>query len=301
MTTNHHTDISTGAAANAATFNSPLGELDGVIGDIAASVCQGRLTLTTGTPVTTSNVTAAGTLYFTPYAGNQVGLYDGSAWELHEFTERSLSLSGFTADKNYDIFLYDNSGTLTLSATAWTNDTTRATALTTQDGIYVKSGATGYRYLGTIRITSAGSVCEDSNDYRGVWNYYNRARRYLQVSDTTGHTYTTASWRAWNNDTSTKVEFVVGVLEYPIQVVIATDINYDTGDNYPRVTAGLNRSNANDMPTFITVKNELEFCGMGMPGLLVPQLGYNYLIGVEYGGATSPDFDRYVMTAEIMG
>jgi len=31
MTTNHHTAISTGAAANAATINTPLGELDAVI------------------------------------------------------------------------------------------------------------------------------------------------------------------------------------------------------------------------------------------------------------------------------
>ena len=31
MTTNHHTDIATGATANAATINSPLGELDAAI------------------------------------------------------------------------------------------------------------------------------------------------------------------------------------------------------------------------------------------------------------------------------
>jgi len=34
MTTNHHTDITTGAAANAETVNSPLGELDQAITDI---------------------------------------------------------------------------------------------------------------------------------------------------------------------------------------------------------------------------------------------------------------------------
>lgn len=33
----------------------------------AVSICQGRLTLTTALPVTTSDVTNAGTIYFAPY------------------------------------------------------------------------------------------------------------------------------------------------------------------------------------------------------------------------------------------
>ncbi|MFA5458174.1 MAG: LamG domain-containing protein, partial [Synergistaceae bacterium] len=99
------------------------------------SICQGRLTLTTGVPVTTSDVTAATTLYFTPYNGNLVGLYSGASWSVSAFSELSLSLSGYTANKNYDIWIYDNAGTLTLDSTIWTDDTTRATALTTQDGI----------------------------------------------------------------------------------------------------------------------------------------------------------------------
>lgn len=136
-------------------------------------ICDGRLTLTSGTPVTTSNVTAAGTLYFTPYKGAQVALYDGSNWRLYTFSEISVSLT-LTSGKNYDVFLYDNAGTLTLElSTAWTNDTTRADALTTQNGVQVKSGATTRRYLGTIRA-SASNQTEDSDSKRYVWNYYNQ-------------------------------------------------------------------------------------------------------------------------------
>lgn len=43
MTTNNHTPISTGAVANAATFNSPMGELDSAMGDV------GNLTTTAAT------------------------------------------------------------------------------------------------------------------------------------------------------------------------------------------------------------------------------------------------------------
>ena len=47
MSTNYHTEISTGAAANASTFNTPLGVLDAAIGlggggaDATASVLKG--------------------------------------------------------------------------------------------------------------------------------------------------------------------------------------------------------------------------------------------------------------------
>ncbi|MBI3273339.1 MAG: hypothetical protein HYZ53_30400, partial [Planctomycetes bacterium] len=142
-------------------------------------VCEGRLTLTSGTPVTTADVTAAGTLFFTPYKGNRVALHDGSAWSVSTFTERSLSLT-LTSGKNYDVFLFDNAGTLTLElSAAWTNDTTRADALAVQDGVYVKSGATTRRYLGTLRASAANQT-EDSKTKRFVWNYYNRTHRALE-------------------------------------------------------------------------------------------------------------------------
>ena len=41
---------------------------------------NGRLTLTSGTPVTTNDVTAATTIYYTPYKGNAIQLYNGTNW-----------------------------------------------------------------------------------------------------------------------------------------------------------------------------------------------------------------------------
>ena len=123
-----------------------------------AQVASGRLTLTSGTPVLTGSVTSAGTVYFTPYKGNQIGLYTGSAWKLMTFSELSITLSTLSASTAYDVFAYDNSGTVALETVAWTNSTTRATALTTQDGVMVKSGTTTRRYLGSF-ITDASKQC----------------------------------------------------------------------------------------------------------------------------------------------
>lgn len=101
---------------------------------------------------------AGSTLYWTPYRGNRTSLYDGTRWKVHAVAESSIALTGLTSGKPYDVFLYDNAGTPTLELLVWTSDTVRATALALQDGVYVKSGATTRRYLGTIYTTATDAT-----------------------------------------------------------------------------------------------------------------------------------------------
>lgn len=221
--------------------------IERLLGFLGRTMCQGRLTLTTGVPVTTADVTAAGTIHFAPHKGNLVSLFDGTRWILYSFTQRSLALS-ITAATNYDVFLFDNSGTLTLELTAWTNDTTRATALVLQDGVLVRSGATTRRYLGTIRA-SGTNVCEDSAKRRFVWNNYNRVRRKLWCgpTDNTTHTYTTATWRPFNNDTTvgtTRFETVVGVAEDALEIVNWT-VLFNNGNQFAWPGIGVGSTSAN--------------------------------------------------------
>ena len=193
---------------------------------------SGRLTLESGVPVSTSDQTAKTTLYYTPYKGNTVCLYNGTSWESFVFSEVSLSLSGYTADTNYDIWLYDNAGTLTLESTAWTNATTRATALTLQDGIYVKSGTATRRYLGTIRITNTTGQCEDSEIKRFVWNFNNRVVRALWDRETTSHTYS-GTERLWNNSsTNNLLEWVSGLADYTAVLQVNVTLFTDSANVY---------------------------------------------------------------------
>lgn len=183
-------------------------------GYAAGVCCQGRLTLTSGSPVS-PDVTSGATLYFAPYQGNRISLYTGTAWSTLPFTEKSISLASLAAAKNYDVWGYlDVNGALALELLVWTSDTVRATALTTQDGVYVKTGDATRRYLGTIRSVAAGGSVTDSVLVRGVWNYYNRVRRSLRVLETTNSwTYTTATWRQVNGAAGNLVGVVVGVAE----------------------------------------------------------------------------------------
>lgn len=231
---------------------------------------DGRLTLTSGTPVTTTDVTGATVVYYTPYdIGSLIYIYDGSIWQFYTLTEQTLGLTSKIKGVMYDVFITATAGVLSLSSVAWkkvtatssptsgsskvinmsdtgdlaigmevtvrdgsnselayvtavvnntsitvdtlTNSYTlpdiygfnqRATALTTVNGIYVKSGGTGYRYLGTIRITDTTGQTEDSTSRRYVWNMYNRVIRPLRAYDATDSwTYSTASWRSANGFT----------------------------------------------------------------------------------------------------
>jgi hypothetical protein len=172
--------------------------------------CQFRLTLTTNTPVTTADVLAAVTVFVTPVEGYQCAVYDGSAsWLARTSTELSFSIAGFAANTNFDVWLYDNAGTLATETLAWSGDTTRATALTTQNGVLVKTGATTRRFVGTFRTTAVIGQTEDSAAKRFVFSQYHRARREMRVLEATNSwPYTTATTRQANGSTANQLAFV---------------------------------------------------------------------------------------------
>jgi hypothetical protein len=196
-------------------------------GEIDNGVCEGRLTLDNTAPVTTSDVTGATSVYFMPYNGNRIALFDGTGWRKYQFTTLTLALGTLTSGLPYDVFIYDNAGTLTLELLAWTNGTTRATALVFQDGVYCKTGALTRRYLGTFYTTSTTQT-EDSGLNRLLWNMYNRVPRQGYVQSTTGHTYGSATTRYWNNDSTMKVSAVLGL---PDRITQCLSMDVSLGTN----------------------------------------------------------------------
>src|SRR5690349_4057044 len=207
------------------------------------SINECRLTLETGVPVSTTDQTGKTTVYLTPYTGNRLALFNGTSWGLYSLAaDKSLALGTLTNAKNYDIFGYDSSGTVTLElSAAWTNDTTRADALTTQDGILVKSGALTRRYLGTIRTTST-TTTEDSLTKRYVFNRSNQVLRAMGsgfISDS--HAYTTAAWREWHAGTnSTRLQWVSG---QPVFVQFSVSAQATAGGTATGIAQGLDITN----------------------------------------------------------
>lgn len=198
---------------------------------VVKGTCSGRLTLTSGVPVTTADVTAAGTLYWTPYAGNDVALYSGSDWVVFAQAELSIGVPA-AANQVYDVFVDYNAGTPALTLTAWTNDTTRATALTTQNGVLVLTGTLGKRYVGTVRTVTASQL-NDSLTLRHVWNYYHRIPRTLLKTDATASwDYSTATVRQANGSTANQVDLVVGVQEAMLDLMLTAAAKNSTGVSF---------------------------------------------------------------------
>lgn len=272
-------------------LNTDLDSLDGLAGTLLGLACQGRLTLSTGVAVTTSDVTAATTIYFTPYNGNKIALYDGSTkWTVYTFTEKSIAVPS-TTNTMYDVFIYDNSGTPALELTAWTNDTTRATALTTQNGVLVKTGATTRRYLGSFRTTGVSGQTEDSMAKRFVWNMYNRKPRAMRVMEATDSwAYSTNTLRQANNSAANQLAFVRGLDEDLAQASVrAMVVNSSATIASTGVAIGLDSTSAKsaDATMGIYGASNAYFILPGSEYRGFPGVGYHFLSWLETGAGTA--------------
>lgn len=253
-------------------------------------LCQGRLTATSGTPVTTGDVSAATSIYFTPFEGNQIDLYDGTRWNRRSFSEITISLSGLTASKPYDVFAYDSSGAVTIETLVWTSATARATNLTTQNGRYVKSGDATRLYLGTFYVNSSGGQTDDTAKKRNIWNCYHRRRRPIAVTEATATwTYTTATIRQANGSTANQAEVTVGLAESVVDLTLLaqvrntnTGVSVFVGIGHDSTTAKISGSLATIITTYVVdVYHVLTTRAVHQPAV-----GRHTYAWLEYSAAT---------------
>lgn len=300
MSTNHHTAIANGAAANAATFNAPLGQLDAAIttnaNDIATNAAaiaaiafdpsllpvKARLSLSSTLAIPTSNVTAATTIYLHPFGGNALALYDGSDWVSRALTSAvSLSIPATTSTV-YDVFAYWSGSAIVLEAVAWSSATARATALTTQNGVYVKNGEVTKRYMGSFRTTAVSGQCEDSTTKRFLWNMYNRVERPLERQDATASwVYTTATYRQANGNTANAVEVVIGVSEDFVEVEILAAA---VASAFSYVGVGVDSTTVNSAA--LQTGSVTHFAAATARYKGFPGIGYHALNWIEIGGGS---------------
>ena len=277
------TNIATGVGLRGGPITN-TGTINVTINDF----CDGRLSLVSGNPVPITDTTAATTIYFTPYKGNYIALYTAATWTLYTFTELSIAVPG-VANQMYDLFVYDNSGVLTLVTQIWTSDTARLVNLTTQDGVYVLTGFPNYRYLGSFRTKTAGQ-CNDTLAFRHLWNYYNRIVRDMVVQLTGSWSYNTLTYRQANATASYQLDVVIGVSEDALQatynnMAATTDNMGDAG-----IGIGINSTTVNSATSYPTA----QYGGPAQVGVgtiicdfkaYLP-VGRTYLPALEIAGTT---------------
>jgi hypothetical protein len=210
--------VSTGQLITSAYVNcqtNAINNIEAALGlNPARAVCEGRLTLATGTPVPASDQAGKTTIYFTAFQGNRMALYDGvNTWNILSYaSDISLALGTLVANTNYDVFAYNNAGAIALElGPAWTTSlassgAARATALSLQDGVLVKSTDSTRRYLGTFTTTST-TTTEDSAANRFLFNVNNQVVRHMSVQNSSSVTTTASSFSALSGTTA---NFLVG-------------------------------------------------------------------------------------------
>lgn len=140
-------DSSKTLRAATATSNE-LNHLSGVtssvqtqLNNLSLRVC-GRLTLESGVPFSTTSQTAKSTVYFTPYMGDSVPIYDGSAFINRTFTEKSVAVPS-TKFCLFDIFAYWNGSAVALEAVDWLQVSTAISAFNAGTQTFTTSSAHG--------------------------------------------------------------------------------------------------------------------------------------------------------------
>lgn len=278
---------------------------------------QGRLTLTSATPVLTSTVTGAGTVYYALHVGNLIPITtNGTGFKPRTFAQLSNVLANSSTGKagpaaaanasNYDLFVWDDAGTLRLTrGPAWTSDTGRGTGAGTTElarvaGIWVNAvaitnGPSQNRgtYVGTIRTNGSATVDVNFGSAAsgggaasiGVWNAYNRAIMAATVSDTDNSwTYTTNAFRNYNNSSGNRVSFVRGLDLDAVSADFVGGLAVTSGTVNVGIAIGLDGSTVGlrtlDVGTALATSRRANYSGL-------PGIGFHYLQALDFGGANT--------------
>ncbi len=183
----------------------------------------------------TSDQTAAGTIYLTPRISGGKGTvtcYNGSALEQQSIAQKSLALTA-TSGSVYNVY-YDCDGAALALGAAWTNTTTPSETLADELGAPVLSSDHTKLYMGVL-MASASNVTEDSLAKRYLWNRWNQLERSMRVQDTTDSwTYNSTTLRQARAQATNQVDAVFGELGLSA-VVVWVAVSCDV----PAVTQGI--------------------------------------------------------------
>jgi hypothetical protein len=277
---------------------------------LAPSATSGRLTLTTATPVTSADVAGATTVYFTPYKGNVIQLYDGTNWVALTLTELSQATTDSTkspaavvVNSNYDVFVWTDSGTLRATrGPAWTSDTARGTGAATTElelfqGRYVNkvditNGPAARRglYVGSIR-SNASSQINDTSTLRHVWNNFNRILRSMLRTETTASwTYSTAAFQQANAASANQLDHLVGLAEDTVTIeATGAAMNSTATGRAVGIGIGVDSVTVNSATMVMgqaTAVNTGPTSHLRASYVAIPAVGRHYYVWLEKGAGT---------------
>lgn len=297
------------------TLTQPLNNAANAILLNIALRAGGRLTLTSGTPVLSTSVTAATAVYYTPYNGNTVPIYDGTNVIPTSFSELTVTLgSNWATNSNYDVFIASDAGTIrACTGPAWTSGSARGTGAGTTQlsytlGLLLNTATVTCRYnntttfsvsagrgtyVGSFRTGAAGQTnfvygASGTAGLFGVWNNYNRVKvASTALESTVSWSYTSVTLRASNNTAIVRHSFISGLAEDSPFFAYSTRAFTTIGFN--QISMGIDWSSGAGETQMISGSG-----GTGAQGFssttnyaYPPQLGFHYVQALEGGDGTN--------------
>lgn len=273
---------------------------------------QGRLTLQSAIPVMTTTQSAKTSIYYTPYVGAMIPIFDGTKFGMTVFTEISVATTDTTknpaaigASKVNDWFVWNDAGTLRLThGPDWTNDTARSAGTVLNyifgfwtNSVAITNGPATNRgtYVGTTRSNASstldwiygGLAAGGTAGFFGVANAYNQVEVRTLVSDSTDSwTYGTAAWRASNAaGTGSGLNMRVSYLD-PFGTATVAARNYGYISHASGFAVG---GIGVDTTTAFSGTTATVGAGIGTPACAeyagVPGLGFHFVQAIEYATA----------------
>lgn len=281
---------------------------------------------TAGSPVATGDVSAATTLYYTPFVGNQIPIWNGSNMVVLGFSELTITIpSSRLANTIYDVCVFNNSGAVTAAiGPAWSNSGagagTRGTGAGTAElarvqGLLVNAvqisavnGANNYTisanlctYVGSIYMDGTNGqvtihITYGTSRKRGVWNAYNRQPVFLQAGDSTASwTYTTATFRAARGQSTNSLTVFSGLPDENYSINYRNNWTWGTPVSGAAGNIGIGWNSTTVASGFTGASFTNSVTGsITVPNVNLfaslsqpPSLGINVVTALEKGGTTA--------------
>lgn len=269
----------------------------------------GRLSLVSGTQIMTTSQLNKTTIYFVPYKGGIIWLYDGTIFRPHFFgtelscttTDTTKNPSAIGATKVNDWFVWNDGGTLRLShGPDWTDDTTRSagTVLSNAGGILVNAVAITNAcdalrgvYVGTTRSSPTSQLnwqigAVDTGALLFVWNMYNRVKVSVSTGISSTWTYTTNAWRLVQGTGNITHFFVSGLAEEGIDASYQCRINAVANNQFMAIGLGLSSTTlvSAAYSCMLTAGNQDN---PHASATFAPQVGVKYVAALELAESAS--------------
>lgn len=135
--------------------------------DIRA-ICGGRLSTSASNPngaTDPPNDSGLDTIYYTPYRGNQIALYDGADWNILNFSALSVPIPA-SPFRMVNVFAYDNAGAVAIETDNWSQTSAAITGATNANPVVITSAGHGLTIGAVVGI---GGLVGNTAPNGGIW------------------------------------------------------------------------------------------------------------------------------------